>query len=170
MNFRYYVAVAALTQTVGCASIVGGVNQSISVQTLDADGPVAGATCKLENKEGAWFVTTPGSTIVHRAYGDLAVSCDKEPYATGTATAKSSTKALAVGNVLFGGVIGVGVDAATGAAYDYPELITVTMGAKPAPLAIPKAEPPISVVISPTPVAGLDAPVASDSMPPSIAK
>jgi hypothetical protein len=35
---------------------------------------------------------------------------------------------MAFGNILFGGVIGVGVDVATGAAYDYPALITVVFG------------------------------------------
>jgi hypothetical protein len=35
---------------------------------------------------------------------------------------------MAFGNILFGGIIGVGVDTATGAAYDYPTLITVQLG------------------------------------------
>jgi hypothetical protein len=43
-------------------------------------------------------------------------------------SAKSSTKGMAFGNILFGGVIGAGVDTATGAAYDYPVLITVQLG------------------------------------------
>lgn len=136
MNLRPYLALAVLAQTVGCASIVGGTNQSISVETRDTAGPVAGASCKLENDKGTWFVTTPGSTTVHRAYGDLKVNCDKDGHGPGVASAKSTTKALAVGNIVFGGVIGVGVDAATGAAYDYPELITVVL----APAAGPRAE------------------------------
>jgi hypothetical protein len=36
---------------------------------------------------------------------------------------------MAFGNILFGGLIGVGVDMSTGAAYDYPALITVPMQA-----------------------------------------
>ena len=35
---------------------------------------------------------------------------------------------MAFGNILFGGVIGAAVDVGTGAAYDYPPLITVYMG------------------------------------------
>jgi len=35
---------------------------------------------------------------------------------------------MAFGNIIFGGVIGAGVDISTGAAYDYPSLITVMMG------------------------------------------
>ncbi|MDM0033395.1 hypothetical protein QTI33_14765 [Variovorax sp. J22P271] len=126
---------------------------------------MAGANCKLENDKGTWFVTTPGSTTVHRAYGDLKVNCDKDGHAPGEASAKSETKALAFGNIVFGGVIGVGVDAATGAAYDYPELITVDL----APVAIPKAEPTPSIVVRPvaerTNAAASMAPSASAALP-----
>ena len=34
---------------------------------------------------------------------------------------------MAIGNIIFGGVIGAGVDISTGAAYDYPNLIVVNM-------------------------------------------
>jgi hypothetical protein len=125
----FLIAAAALaTQMVGCASIVNGQNQSVSVETRTDAGPVAGANCKLSNNKGTWFVTTPGSTIVQRSYEDLAVRCEKETSEPGLASVKSSTKAMAFGNILFGGIIGAGVDMSTGAAYDYPTLITVIMG------------------------------------------
>lgn len=111
-----------------CASIVTGSNQSLSVQTEQHGETVVGANCKLNNDKGAWFVTTPGSVTVHRAYGDLNVRCEKKDLPPGVAVVKSSTKGMAFGNILFGGVIGAAVDAGTGAAYDYPSLITVEMG------------------------------------------
>lgn len=118
-----------LALTTGCASIVGGTNQSISVETRSMGGDlVAGANCKLENPKGTWYVTTPGSVTIHRAYDDLSIYCTKTGEQPGIASAKSSTKGMAFGNILFGGVIGVGVDTATGAAYDYPTLITVQLG------------------------------------------
>ena len=46
----------------------------------------------------------------------------------GIAAVKSGTKAMAFGNILFGGIIGAAVDTSTGAAYDYPDLITIVMG------------------------------------------
>jgi hypothetical protein len=46
------------------------------------------------------------------------VACTKEGYTPATTSVASSTKAMAYGNVLFGGLVGAGVDAATGAAYD----------------------------------------------------
>lgn len=137
MNFRFCLVLAALTQVVGCASIVSGQNQSVSVETRAASGPVAGASCKLVNDKGTWYVTTPGSTVVQRSYGDLGVNCQKDAYASGTVSAKSNTKAMAFGNLIFGGLLGVGVDVATGAAYDYPLLITVGLEQVSAPAVSP---------------------------------
>lgn len=119
----------AIALTTGCASIVSGTNQAISVETRSLSGDmVAGANCKLENPKGTWYVTTPGSVTIHRAYDDLSIYCTKPGEQPGIASAKSSTKGMAFGNILFGGVIGAGVDTATGAAYDYPTLITVQLG------------------------------------------
>ena len=75
-------------------------------------------------------MTSPGSGVVNRSYEDLLIDCEKENQEPGLASVKSSTKAMAFGNILFGGVIGAGVDIASGAAYDYPTMITVLMGGK----------------------------------------
>lgn len=111
----------------GCASIVDGTNQSLSVQTASAGDQVAGAQCSLNNNKGTWFVRTPGTVTVHRAYGALNVTCTKKGYQQARAKVDSSTKGMAFGNILFGGVIGAGVDMSDGAAYNYPKLITVPM-------------------------------------------
>ena len=113
----------------GCASIVSGHNQSVSVETRSKEGQaVMSANCKLTNNKGTWFVTSPGSVTVSRSFEDLLINCEKENQLPGLASVKSSTKPMAFGNIIFGGVIGAGVDVATGAAYDYPTMITVTMG------------------------------------------
>jgi hypothetical protein len=108
----------------GCASIVSGHNQPVSVNT----GSVTNARCSLENSKGTWYIpSTPGSTVINRAYGDLKVVCQKSGYRNGTKSVASHTKGMAFGNVVFGGVIGAGVDVASGAAYDYPTDISVPM-------------------------------------------
>lgn len=122
-------AVLAISASLtGCASIVSGTNQIVSVETLQATGKVDGASCKLENDKGVYYVTTPGTVTVRRAYGDMSVRCEKPGMEAGIATIKSSTKGMAFGNVVFGGVIGAGVDMASGAAYDYPNLFQIMMG------------------------------------------
>lgn len=112
----------------GCASIVSGTNQVVSVETQSNGQPHEGAKCKLTNSKGTYYVTTPGTISIHRAYGDLNVRCDKDGQDPGLATVKSTTKAMAFGNVLVGGAVGVVVDTASGAAYDYPDIILVRMG------------------------------------------
>ena len=156
MSVRVFAAIAVVSQLVGCASIVNGQNQSVSVEALAEAGSVVGANCKLSNNKGTWYSTSPGSTMVQRSYEDLGVRCEKEPHDPGMVSVKSSTKAMAFGNILFGGVIGAGVDVATGAAYDYPTLITVVMGKStaigapaPAAPAVPAASQPVAPEVVP---------------------
>lgn len=141
--------VAAAGSLTGCASIVSGTSQIVSVETMQASGKVDGATCKLENDKGVFYVTTPGTVTIRRAYGDMNVKCEKAGMEPGLAVVKSSTKGMAFGNIIFGGVIGAGVDVASGAAYDYPTLFQVMMGqttaigpvATPAPAVAQAAQP-----------------------------
>jgi len=108
----------------GCASIVNGQNQPVSVST----GQVKGAACALQNNKGKWYVpNTPGSVTVQRSYQDLHVACEKKGYTPADQKVASKTKGMAFGNVLFGGVIGAGVDMADGAAYDYPNEINLNL-------------------------------------------
>lgn len=125
---RALVAVLLLSALTGCASIVNGNTQVVSVETRLRGEQVPGAQCELENPKGKFFVTTPGTLSISRAYDDLSIRCNKAGYTSGVALIKSSTKAMAFGNVIFGGVIGAAVDMKTGAAYDYPAVITVEMG------------------------------------------
>lgn len=123
----------------GCASITDGSRQMISLQAVDAYGTVPGANCMLTNSKGKWYATTPAIVTVHRAYGRLIVHCEKPGYEAGLLTAKSSTKSAVFGNVLTGGPVGAGIDIADGAAYDYPQIITVTMTPRIADVWLPKA-------------------------------
>lgn len=122
------LALVTLTLSSGCASIVTGHNQSLSVQTMADGKSVSGAQCKLENDKGAWYATSPGTVTVRRSYADLNVRCEKDDHEPGIVTAASATKGMAFGNILFGGFIGAAVDAGSGAAYDYPSIISVELG------------------------------------------
>lgn len=117
-----FITIAAISTS--CASIVNGQNQPISVRT----STIKGATCELENNKGKWYIpSTPGSVTVQRSYKDLHISCEKKGYKKAHKSVESKTKAMAFGNIIFGGVIGAGVDVATGSAYDYPTDITLDM-------------------------------------------
>lgn len=121
------IAIAAVVATLGltgCASIVNGTNQPVSVNT----GSVHGAYCSLSNNKGRWYVAnTPGSVVVNRSFADLTVNCQKPGYRNSVTKIASKTKGMVFGNAVFGGLIGAGVDVADGAAYDYPADINVPM-------------------------------------------
>jgi len=114
----------AVLMLTGCASIINGTHENIEVMTP----PVQDAHCELTNDKGKWSVdSTPNTVTVHRAYGPLTVRCNKKGYKTSTRVFQSSTKSMAFGNIIAGGIIGGGVDAADGAAYDYPDTVAVPM-------------------------------------------
>jgi hypothetical protein len=132
---------------------VNGSNQVVSVETKLKNEQVVGANCKLDNGKGIYYVTTSGTVTVNRAYDDMQVKCEKDGLPTGIAAVKSNTKAMAFGNILFGGFIGAAVDAGTGAAYDYPPLISVIMGEATAPSTPVSTPAASSAETAPDPVA-----------------
>jgi hypothetical protein len=125
-----------LGHMVGCASITSGKNQPLSVETKCDNVSVAGAACSLTNSKGKWFVETPGSVVVNKAYGDLVVECKKEGFATAGGTFQSSANGGVWGNVIAGGIIGYAIDSGTGAGFDYPTQMTVSF-AKPCDGSVP---------------------------------
>lgn len=114
----------ALTVLPACASVVGGTKQPVTVDTA----PVTAARCSLTNDKGTFTVdSTPGSVVVGRSIEDLVVTCGKEGHRGSPLRVASTTKALAFGNILAGGLIGAAVDRGTGAAFDYPAIIHVPL-------------------------------------------
>ena len=118
------LAVAA--SSTGCASITGSKNQPVSMNAVCNAEPVNGANCALSNDKGQWFLTTPGSVMIQKSGGDLAVSCKKQESAGG-GTFVSKANGGIWGNILAGGIIGYAIDAGSGAGFDYPPNMTVIM-------------------------------------------
>ena len=111
----------------GCASITGSRNQPISVTTTHEGKPIAGAYCTLVNDKGTWYVNTPGSVVILKAYGDLSATCKKEESHAGAATFQSANEGSVWGNIVAGGLIGYAVDAGTGAGFSYPPTLNIEM-------------------------------------------
>jgi hypothetical protein len=124
---RLIITVLPIAMLSACASILDGSNQSISVKTISGANDIVGARCTVINDKGTWYVTSPGSVTVQRSYDTLNVKCESDGYIANAGSAPSSTKGLAFGNILFGGLIGAAVDVGTGAAYDYPSPIIVNL-------------------------------------------
>lgn len=115
----------------GCAAITEGTSQDLLVGTT----PVSGASCQIQNEKGSWSVaSTPATVSISKARGALNVSCKHPQGGEGSAMVESSLAAMTFGNALIGGLIGVTIDTTTGAAFFYPETVTVALtGAPPAP-------------------------------------
>jgi hypothetical protein len=140
MRIRVFSAMAVGLALAGCATIVKGTSQIIAVDTPG----VPGAMCTITTQSGPQGVTTPGTITLAKGASPLPISCMKECYLTGQSIIPSNTEAMAAGNVIFGGVIGLGVDAASGAMNKYPDMVTVAMTPDQNCRRAPAAAPPPS--------------------------
>ena len=110
-----------------CATIVEGSDQTVTVIT-EPPGAVcsftrAGTTIGVANP-------TPSTVSLEKSKDNISLLCEKDGYFNGAAALSSEFKAMTFGNIIFGGIIGVGVDAASGAMHEYPESITVILSPK----------------------------------------
>ncbi len=112
----------------GCASVVGGFTETLSISTISDGADVAGAQCDLTNSRGTWHVTTPGPVTIRRSFEDLKIHCAYDKYASNIGHVPSSTRALVFGNILLpGSLVATAVDIGSGSAFDYPSPIIVKL-------------------------------------------
>jgi len=133
----------------GCASVIKGSTQSIAISTP----PTTEATCQLSSSQGNWMVVSPGVATVDKSKEDIQARCTKPGWQDAAATIPSNFEGWTIGNILLGGIIGVGVDAATGAINDYPHTFQIPM--TPLYGAAPVAPPLTPPVATAPPVASL---------------
>jgi len=129
---------AVLLALPGCALVIKGSSQSIAITTPPTDG----ANCTLSSSQGNWQVTSPGAVTVQRSKDDMQVRCTKPGWQDGFGNIPSNFEGWTVGNIILGGVIGLGVDAATGAINNYPNAFQVPMVPVANPGPIPAPYPP----------------------------
>jgi hypothetical protein len=123
---RLFIAVllGAASLSGACSTIVKGTQQQISINTPG----VTGAMCTLQSPAiGTRTVQAPGNLTLPKSKHNVAVACTAQCYTPGVATLASHTEVMAAGNILFGGVIGLGADAASGAMNTYDANVDVYM-------------------------------------------
>jgi hypothetical protein len=120
---------AAMCALPGCASVTEGTTQQIAISTT----PISGATCAISNTLGQWTVVTPGTVEVRRSESVLRARCSKDGWQDATGYLSSRVPALAQAGMMmpYVGLLSAAVDGSTGAANEYPALLSVPM--KPAP-------------------------------------
>lgn len=108
----------------GCATVTTGHSQSIVV-----DSDPQGAECRLKRGEKDVGVVnpTPGSATVDKGFGKIDVRCAKPGFDETAEVLTPEFQAMTLGNVIIGGVIGILVDAASGAMAKYPNAVKVAL-------------------------------------------
>jgi hypothetical protein len=120
---RRVIFVATALCLVGCATITRGTTQVVAIDTPG----VVGATCTASTSIGPQIVTTPSTLVLAKGMASIPVRCTKECYQDGAGIIASGVEPMAAGNLIVGGVIGIGVDAMSGAMNKYPDQITIPM-------------------------------------------
>ncbi len=110
----------------GCSTIVNGTNQAVKFNTGSVNAAKCTVTGGSDNAVNIDFVS-PAEISIPRSKKALNIKCNKAGYAETTKTVNSKLEGSTGGNILAGGVIGVGVDALTGAMYKYPGTISIIM-------------------------------------------
>ncbi len=132
MTLRLVAVMAGVLALSGCASIFNGKTQTVTIHSV----PV-GATASVVNKAGenVHVGTTPVTLTLMRGAGYFkpevyTVSLSKDGYARKDLTITGSLSGWYIGNILFGGLIGMlAVDPVTGAMYTFPESVSGTLDA-----------------------------------------
>jgi hypothetical protein len=115
MKLKMLAASAAVLALVGCGSITRGTTESVTITASPDDA-------KISTSTGQYCPRSP-CTIEVKRKTEFTAFAEKEGYEKGSIEIKTKVggngAAGLAGNVLVGGVIGIGVDAATGAALDH---------------------------------------------------
>ena len=117
------LSVAALSLA-ACSTIIEGTDQTVTVIT---EPPGAVCTLTRAGAPAAVVNPTPGSVSLDKSAENVAIVCEKDGYLDAAGVLASTFEGMTVGNVLFGGLIGVGVDAASGAMHEYPGNVALVL-------------------------------------------
>ena len=109
-----------------CSTIMKGSRQSVNVESTPA-----GASC-IMRREGTVLARrkTPFVTNIEKDSDEIITECKKRGYHRGMNSTDSDVSGWVWGNILFGGIIGLAVDAGTGAMYEYPSNIYLNLDKK----------------------------------------
>src|SRR5436305_1849009 len=121
------VGIVALCAVVGgCASVTRGTTENLSIVSTPS-----GAEATISGLDVPTACVTPCAVVVKRN-ADISVAFQKAGYAPQVVQLTTEVPAAGAagfaGNVILGGLVGMGVDAVTGAATDHkPNPVAVTL-------------------------------------------
>jgi len=116
---KRFAALLAIATLSGCASIMHGKSQDVGISSSPT-----GATVTVDNKAGG---QTPYIAHLRRKDNHI-VKVELPGYAPAEMTLTRKTSGWVWGNIVFGGLIGLAVDAMTGGLYNLtPEQLSSTL-------------------------------------------
>lgn len=109
-----------------CATITTGTTHNLTVVT---EPP--GAVCELRRSNEVIGVVnpTPGSVRISKSSRVMTVHCTRDGQPEVVTVVQPGFQAMTVANIAIGGLIGLAIDAASGAAGTYPNSVTIAMAA-----------------------------------------
>jgi hypothetical protein len=112
----------------GCASIIDGKNQTM---TLNTRGNVdkSATECELRNTKGTWVTDGKESLMVRRDSADMIISCENESQEGEMVLESSASVGWMAANFFMWDLCTISciVDHSTGSLYEYPMSISVPM-------------------------------------------
>lgn len=109
--------------TTSCATIITGTKDKITFNSTPEGAKVL--------HKGIEKCTTPCTVPISRGLGKQMVTFEKEGYASKEVKLTKNFNAVTLVNILIGGIIGIGIDTATGSITKYsPKVYTVELEAK----------------------------------------
>ena len=121
--FRF-VGVVMLLALAGCASVIRGDQQRVRVETVCGARAVP-AQCTASNDRGRWSFRAPTDLVVTRDTSALQIACSSPYFGSQILQVPSGLNMGLAGNMLAGGLLGMGVDVVTGAGLSYPQQVVV---------------------------------------------
>jgi hypothetical protein len=107
-----------------CATVLEGTTQTMTVTSLPED-----ASCVLERREQVLVSVsaTPASVEFNKDDAPIRITCSKPGYLDASRVVLAGFESYSAGNLFFGGLVGVVIDASTGAVNQYPSEVSVML-------------------------------------------
>jgi hypothetical protein len=112
----------------GCSTMVTDNEQTITIITrcLGTTTSVK-ASCNVSNDKSHRLVNTPGVAAITRSSAKLVLDCKRDSKSQGTLSVEAKENSKILYNFPMGGFVGVVVDLANDANFDYPRALTVDL-------------------------------------------
>lgn len=121
---RLLIVLLGTVSIAACSTITRGTTQAVAIQTPGVEK----AECELRSEGiGTQTVFTPGSVVLDKSMHSVQVTCRKKCFTDGQGVIASHTEEMTAGNILVGGVVGLAVDASSGAMNKYEPQVQIAM-------------------------------------------